>query len=45
MLLENNASICVDKDLSSDIQRVIENHRVMEKDEFKKIFWEQQVCM
>ena len=30
VLLENNASICVDKDLSSD--------------EFKKIFWEQQVC-
>ena len=42
-LLENKASICVDKELCSDIQRVIENHRVIEKDEFKRIFWEQQV--
>ena len=45
VLLENKASICVDKELTSDIERVIENHRVMEKDEFKRIFWEQQVCI
>ena len=44
-LLENKASICVDEELSSDIKRVIENHRVMEEDKFKRIFWEQQVAM
>jgi len=32
-LLENKASIYVDEELSSDIKRVIENHRLMEEDD------------
>ena len=42
-LLGNKASLGVDEELTSDIKRVIDNHRVVEKDEFKRIFWEQQV--
>ena len=45
VLLENKASVSVDDELSCDIKRVIENHSVMEEDEFKRIFWEQQVVM
>ena len=42
-LLEGKDSICEDKDLSSDIEKVIKNHTMLEKDEFKQMFWEQQV--
>ena len=42
-LLEDKDSICVDKDLSSDIEKVIKNHTILEKDEFKQMFWEQQI--
>ena len=42
-LLEGKDSICVDKDLSDDVGKVIKNHTIFEKDEFKQMFWEQQV--
>ena len=43
-LLESKDSVCVDEDLSSDIATVIRNHTVLEKDDFKRMFWEQQVA-
>ena len=42
-LMESNSCIKVDDDLTSDIAKVIENTRVLQGDEFKRIFWEQQV--
>ena len=34
----------VDEELSNDLQMItIDQHKVIEKDAFKKIFWEQQV--
>ena len=35
-------SIPVDKELSSDIQKIVDQHKVVEND-FRHIFWEQQV--
>ena len=29
--------------LRCDIEKVVEGHRVLEEDEFKWVFWEQQV--
>ena len=43
-LMESNSCIKVDDDLTSDIAKVIENTRVLQGDEFKRIFWEQQVA-
>ena len=43
-LLKSKDSVCVDEDLSSDIATVIRNHTVLEKDDFKRMFWEQQVA-
>lgn len=44
-LLERNSesTISLDEKLSKDIQMVIDNHKEIEKDDFKRIFWEQQV--
>ena len=43
-LLKSKDSVCVDEHLSSDIATVIRNHTVLEKDDFKRMFWEQQVA-
>ena len=43
-LMESNSCIKVDDDLTSNIAKVIENTRVLQGDEFKHIFWEQQVA-
>ena len=41
----NEGSIQVDEELTSDIQKVIVQHKaVVEKDDSRRIFWEQQVC-
>ena len=42
-LVESSACVQLDDSLNSDIQRVIDDHQVLEKDDFKRIFWEQQV--
>lgn len=42
-LLECNSTVSIDEKLSNDIQTVIDNHKEIEKDDFKRIFWEQQV--
>ena len=42
-LMESNSCIKVDDDLTSGIAKVIKNTRVLQGDEFKRIFWEQQV--
>lgn len=44
-LMESSACVQLDDSLNSDIQRVIDDHQVLEKDDFKRIFWEQQVCI
>lgn len=46
MLVENN-SVEVDDDLDQDLRMMVEDCSNVEsvKDEFKRIFWEQQVCM
>ena len=36
-------SIPVDKELSSDIQKGVDQHKAVEEDDFRHIFWEQQV--
>lgn len=40
-----NSSSCVELDdkFNADILKVIEDHKMIEKDNFKQIFWEQQV--
>ena len=43
-LMASNSCIRVDNDLTSDISKVIENTEVLLDDEFKHIFWEQQVA-
>ena len=43
-LMASNSCIRVDNDLTSDISKVIENTEVLLDDEFKRIFWEQQVA-
>ena len=42
-LMASDACITVDDDLTSDISKVIECTQVLQVDEFKHIFWEQQV--
>ena len=42
--MASNSCIRVDNDLTSDISKVIENTEVLLDDEFKRIFWEQQVA-
>ena len=43
-LMASNSCITVDNGLTSDISKVIENTEVLLDDEFKRIFWEQQVA-
>ena len=38
-------SIPLDDELSGDVQKVISQHKVIEKDDFRRIFWEQQVLL
>lgn len=33
----------VDESLTNDLQKVVDNHSILKEDEFKRIFWEQQV--
>ena len=42
-ILDNNGVVVAD-DLSCDIVKVVDSHQVLEEDEFKRIFWEQQVA-
>jgi len=46
MMVENNSAE-VDDDLDQDLRMKVEDCSNVEsvKDEFKRIFWEQQVCM
>ena len=46
-ILVENDSIEVDEDLTQDLQVIVEssNNSHSVKDEFKRIFWEQQVCI
>ena len=44
-LMASDACITVDDDLTSDISKVIECTQVLQGDEFKRIFWEQQVLV
>ena len=43
ILLEKD-SVQVDEQLQRDLEKVADVHSVMEEDDFKKIFWQQQVC-
>ena len=43
ILLEKD-SVQVDEQLQMDLEKVADVHSVMEEDDFKKIFWQQQVC-
>ena len=36
-------SLPLDEELSGDIQKMISQHKVIEKDDFRRIFWEQLV--
>ena len=42
-----NDSVEVDEELSQDLQMIVEDpsNAASVKDEFKRIFWDQQVCM
>ena len=42
-LLNGKSCVTLDKELSNDLQMIIDKHKVIEKDEFRHIFWEQQV--
>ena len=42
-LINGESCVTVDEELSNDLQMIIDQHKVIEKDAFKKIFWEQQV--
>ena len=42
-LINSESCVTVDEELSNDLQMIIDQHKVIEKDAFKKIFWEQQV--
>lgn len=42
-LMASNSCVKVDDNLTSDISKVIQNTQVLQDDEFKRIFWEQQV--
>ena len=44
-LMASNACITIDDDLTSDISKVIECTQILQGDEFKRIFWEQQVLV
>jgi len=39
-ILENNGVVVAD-DLKADLEKVVDNHKVLEEDEFKRVFWEQ----
>ena len=41
-ILEHDG-VAVADDLRCDLEKVVDNHQVLEEDEFKRIFWEQQV--
>ena len=41
-ILEHNGVVVVD-DFRYELEKVVDNHQVLEEDEFKQIFWEQQV--
>ena len=41
-ILDDNGVVVAD-DLRCDLEKVVDSHQVLEKDEFKRIFWEQQV--
>ena len=40
-----SSGVVVPDDLRSDLEMVVENHSAVEDDEFKRIFWEQQVSL
>ena len=42
-LLNGKSCVTLDEELSNDLQMIINQHKVIEKDEFRHIFWEQQV--
>lgn len=44
-LMESSSCVELDDGLNSDILSVIEDHKALEKDDFKRIFWQQQVCI
>ena len=37
--------VLVDEHLRSDLDKVMDVHSVIQEDEFKRIFWEQQVIV
>ena len=44
-LMSSNSCLELDDNLNADILKVVEDHKsISEKDDFKRIFWEQQVC-
>ena len=42
-LMESSSCVQLDDNFNSDILQVIDDHKVVEKDDFKRIFWQQQV--
>ena len=44
-LMESSSCVQLDNDFNSDILRVIDDHKSLENDDFKWIFWQQQVCI
>jgi len=44
-LIAANSCIKVDDSLNADISNVIDKYEEIEKDNFKRIFWEQQVAI
>ena len=42
-LISANSCVKVDASLNADISNVIDKYEEIEKDDFKRIFWEQQV--
>ena len=43
-VLVEKDGVQVDENLQRDLEKVVNVHSVMEEDDFKQIFWQQQVC-
>ena len=41
--MDSSSCLEVDDKLNDDILKVVEDHKAIESDDFKRIFWEQQV--
>jgi len=43
-VIVDNDGVQVDEHLQKNLEKLTDVHSVMEEDDFKQIFWQQQVC-